>query len=188
MKVCHLCGPLSQCELMENVSKKEDLCPWPFLHVGVYLYFRSVDLCFQSCSLGLIPEEGISGQSVSCSADHLFWRQVPHLAQGTFVKCCSLIRFALDLLQFQSHAAMLPKNYSSSWMWNSINSASVSGTWIQDATSELHCHSPKNMLFVVLLAPVMGVQSSLLLWIILPNTYMCVWAGKKTFWNQHFQL
>lgn len=173
---------------MENVLKKEEhLCPFPFLYVRVYLFFGSVDLCFQSCSL--IPEEGISGQSVSCSADHLFWWQVPHLAQGTFVKCCSLIRLAWNLLQLQDHAAMLPKSCASSWMCNSINRMSVSGARIQDAISEfiagkgfseLHYHGPKNMVFVALLTPVVGVRSSLLLWIILPDTYIFIQTGKKS--------
>lgn len=166
-------------------------------YVWGYTHSLEVWICaFSHAALALFQKRLSQGnlshvQQTICSGD-----KFPTLLRA-LLSSASLIRPALNLLQFRSRAAMVPRSYASSWVWNSRTSASVSGTRVQDAISdfcswqafsELRCHSLRNMHFVGLLTQVMGVQSSLLLWIILPDTNMFIQTGKNPFSNQPFHL
>lgn len=130
-------------------------------------------------------------QQSICSGD-----KFPTLLRALLLSA-AFLWLALSLLQFQSHATMHPENCACSWMWNSINSVSVSGTWIQNAISEFY--SWQNFLWALLPQTKEHVFRSFAhsshgspiqsFTLNNPAWYLRVHPNRKNpFWNRHSQL
>lgn len=109
-------------------QRKESIYALGSFYMLGYTCSLEVWICaFGHAALALFQKRVSQGnlsrvQQSICSGD-----KFPTLLRALLLSA-ALLWLASNLLQFQSCAAMLPKNYASSRMWNSINSALVSGT------------------------------------------------------------